>query len=77
VRQPKLLWQSKTVLLLVLPFVAAYVVLQTRWWALQMPSVAIWTLGLSILLGLVALKLRSATPGAARPGAVITASLMP
>ena len=76
VNQSKLIWQSKTVLLLVLPFVAAYVVLQTRWWAVQMPSVAIWTVGLSILLGLVALKLRSATLGAAATGAVITASLM-
>jgi uncharacterized protein (TIGR00297 family) len=50
--------------------------LQTRWWGAQMPSVAIWTVGISLLLGLVALKLRSATPGAAAAGAVITASLM-
>jgi uncharacterized protein (TIGR00297 family) len=74
--QAKLNWQSKTVLLLVLPFVAAYVMLQTRWWGAQMPSVAIWTVGISLLLGLVALKLRSATPGAAAAGAVITARLM-
>ena len=41
-----------------------------------MPTVAIWTLSLSILLGLVAWKLRSATAGAALAGAAITASLM-
>ncbi len=74
--RPKLQWQSKTILLLVFPFVGADVVLETRWWATQMPTVAIWTLGLSILLGLVAFKVRSATPGAALGGAAITASLM-
>ena len=72
----KLKWQSKTVLLLVFPFVGADVVLETRWWATQMPMVAVWTLCLSILLGLVALKVRSATAGAALAGAAITASLM-
>lgn len=41
-----------------------------------MPMVAIWTLSLSILLGLVAFKVRSATPGAALAGTAICASLM-
>lgn len=63
-------------LLLVFPFVGADVLLETRWWATQMPSVAIWTLSLSVLLGLVAYQLRSATLGAALAGAAITASLM-
>src|SRR5579862_6347683 len=76
VARSKLQWQSKTILLLVFPFVGADVVLQTRWWATQMPTVAIWTLSLSILLGLVAFKVRSATAGAALGGAAITASLM-
>ena len=58
------------------PFVGADVVLETHWWARQMPVVAIWTLSLSILLGLVAWKLRSATAGAALAGAAIAASLM-
>lgn len=58
------------------PFVAASVVLQAHWWALQSAPVALWTLGLSALLGIVAFKLRSATLGAAATGAVITASLM-
>ena len=76
VARPKLLWQSKTVLLLVFPFVGADVVLETRWWATQMPAAAIWTIALSILLGLVAFQVRSATAGAALAGAAITASLM-
>lgn len=63
-------------LLLVLPFVAAGLVLQAHWWALAATPVAIWTLGLSALLGVVAFKLRSATFGAAATGAAITASLM-
>jgi uncharacterized protein (TIGR00297 family) len=76
VARDKLLWQSKTVLMLVFPFVAADVVLETRWWLTQMPRVAIWALGLSALLGLIAYKLRSATPGAAAGGFAISASLM-
>jgi len=76
VARKKLLWQSKTVLLLVFPFVGADVVLETRWWLRQMPVVAIWSLGLSVLLGLVAYKLRSATPGAAVGGFAISSSLM-
>lgn len=74
--KPKLLWQSKAVLLLVLPAVGASVVLETHWWLQQMPAVAIWTLGLSAILGLVALQLRSATAGAALAGAAICATMM-
>ena len=72
----KLAWQSKLVLLLVLPFAGVNVVLQSQWWAVHSPSVALWTLGLSLLLGLVVLKFRAATPTAAATGFVITASLM-
>jgi uncharacterized protein (TIGR00297 family) len=72
----KLFWQSKLVLLLVLPFVGAGIVLQTRWWATQSAPVAVWTLGLSLLLGLVTWNLRAATPRAAVAGVAITASLM-
>jgi uncharacterized protein (TIGR00297 family) len=60
----------------VLPAVGASVVLETHWWASQAPPVAIWTVGLSTLLGLVALQARSATGGAAAAGAAITATLM-
>jgi uncharacterized protein (TIGR00297 family) len=41
-----------------------------------MPLVATWTLGLSVLLGLVAYKVHAATASAALAGAAITASLM-
>lgn len=74
--QAKLEWQSKTVLLLVLPYAAAGIVLQGHWWAVNAAPVAIWALGLSALLGLVVYWLRAATPGAAFAGTVITASLM-
>ena len=74
--QTKLVWQSKLVLLAVLPFAGADVVLETHWWATQAAPVAIWTVGLSLLLGLVTWKLRAATLGAAVAGSAITASLM-
>lgn len=74
--QTELAWQSKLVLLLVLPFVGADVVLEANFWAQHEPSVAVWTLGLSALLGLVTWKLRAATSAAALAGAAITANLM-
>jgi uncharacterized protein (TIGR00297 family) len=76
VAQRKIAWQSKTILLLVVPFAAAYTLLQAHWWANQAPAVAIWTLGLSLLLATIVLWLRAATPAAAFTGVVITASLM-
>jgi uncharacterized protein (TIGR00297 family) len=76
VDQSNLQWQSKAVLLLVLPAVAVDAVFEARWWSAQATSVAIWTLGLSALLGLFAWTARSATSGAAFTGAAITASLM-
>jgi uncharacterized protein (TIGR00297 family) len=72
----KLIWQSKLVLLAVLPFAAAGVMLQTHWWATRAASVAILTVGLSLLLGATVLKLRAATPAGAATGTVVTASLM-
>jgi uncharacterized protein (TIGR00297 family) len=69
-------WQSKAVLLLVVPFAGTGLVLQVHWWATQEAHVAIWTLGLSLLLALIVLKLRAATLGGAATGALITASLM-
>jgi len=76
VAQIKLIWQSKLVLLLVLPVAGASVVLQAHWWAVNFWPMAAWTLGLSLLLGLVVLELGAATPGGAFAGALITASLM-
>lgn len=72
----KLKWQSKTVLLAVLPFAAASIVLELSWWATNWPGVAIWIGGLCLLLGIVVLQLRGADGGGAFAGAVITATLM-
>jgi uncharacterized protein (TIGR00297 family) len=69
-------WQSRAVLLLVLPYVGLNLALQTRWWWIQAAPVAIWTLALGLLLGAVTLKLRAATVGASIAGFAITASLM-
>jgi uncharacterized protein (TIGR00297 family) len=76
VAENKLTWQSKLVLLAVLPFAGTEVVLDCDWWASHAAPVAIWTIGLSVLLGLVTWRLRAATPAAALIGALITASLM-
>ena len=72
----KLVWQSKLVLLLVLPFAGAGVVLQSHFFWENLQQVAIWTLGLSLVFGVVVLELRAATARAAFTGAVLTASLM-
>jgi uncharacterized protein (TIGR00297 family) len=62
--------------MIVLPAVAADLLLETHWWGIEATPVAIWTLGLSALLGVIAWKLRAATIPAAFTGAAITASLM-
>jgi uncharacterized protein (TIGR00297 family) len=76
VTQRELAWQTKLVLLAVIPMVAASAALKGQWWAQHQNAVAIWTVGLSVLLGLVTWELRAATPAAALTGATITASLM-
>lgn len=74
--RPKLIWQSKLVLLAVLPAAAASVILQAHdFWALA-PAVTVWALGISLLFALVVIKLRAGTPGAAFAGAAIAASAM-
>lgn len=74
--QNDLAWQSKLVLLLVLPFVGTDLVLESNFWLTEDRTVVIGALGLSALLGLVTWKLRAATPEAALAGAAITANLM-
>jgi uncharacterized protein (TIGR00297 family) len=69
-------WQSKLVLLLVLPWTALSVVNLARSEIAAHPPFAMQALGLSTALGLLAWFLRSATPAAALTGAVINASLM-
>jgi uncharacterized protein (TIGR00297 family) len=72
----KLAWQSKLILLLVLPAVGTGLFLDGYWWLEQQTPVAIWTFALSVLLGIVAWRMRAATRGAALTGAAITASFM-
>jgi uncharacterized protein (TIGR00297 family) len=80
--QSKPSWQSKLVLLAVLPFAGTDVLLSCFGWATVsvgvVPPVAIVAsiTGLSALLGLITWRLRAATPMAAASGALITASLM-
>lgn len=69
-------WQSKLVLLLVLPFAGAELVLQAHWWAMNGWPVAVWALGLSSIFGLAVLQLRAATPEGAFAGAAISACLI-
>jgi uncharacterized protein (TIGR00297 family) len=69
-------WQSKLILLLVVPWTAVGVVLQARGYLSIEPAAAWWSLGLSVLLGVMALVLRAGTPAAAATGALLTASMM-
>jgi uncharacterized protein (TIGR00297 family) len=74
--QEKLAWQSKLVLLAVLPFAGTGVLLSCFAWATVSVAVVASVAGLSALLGLITWRLRAATPMAAASGALITASLM-
>jgi uncharacterized protein (TIGR00297 family) len=71
-----LAWQSKAVLLIVVPWTVLSVVIQGYWWATHVPVVAWETLGISAVFALVVWWLKAATPAGAATGAVITASLM-
>jgi uncharacterized protein (TIGR00297 family) len=75
-KQEKLAWQSKLVLLAVLPFAGTNVLLSCFAWATESVAVLAWVAALSALLGLITWRLRAATPMAAASGALITASLM-
>jgi uncharacterized protein (TIGR00297 family) len=75
-KQEKLPWQSKLVLLAVLPFAGTGVLLSCFAWATESVAVVASVAGLSGLLGLITWRLRAATPMAAASGALITASLM-
>jgi uncharacterized protein (TIGR00297 family) len=74
--ETRLAWQSKAVLLIVVPWTVASVILQANWWAIQVPPVAWTTLGISGLFGLIVWRVKAATPAGAATGAAITASLM-
>lgn len=72
----KLEWQSKLVLLAVVPAAATDAALHGQWWAALSWQTAVWALGLSALLGLITWKLRAATAAASATGTIITASLI-
>lgn len=74
--QTSLAWQSKLILLLVVPMVTVDVALRSLWWAGQELPVAVWALGLSLVLALATWNLRAATPAASATGAVITSNLI-
>jgi uncharacterized protein (TIGR00297 family) len=69
-------WQSKAVLLVVLPATAAEAVLQAGRWASQDVRATAWILGLSAALGVLAWVARAGTAAAAAAGGAITASMM-
>jgi len=71
-----LAWQSKAVLLIVVPWTVLSVVIQGYWWATHMPVVAWESLGISAVFGLAVWRMKAATAAGAATGAVITASLM-
>jgi uncharacterized protein (TIGR00297 family) len=71
-----LAWQSKAVLLIVLPWTVASVLLQAHWWATHEVSVAWQALGISAVFGLIVWRMRAATPGGAATGMAITANLI-
>lgn len=72
----KLAWQSKAVLLLVLPWTAVQVALRAQDWLARDVRATAWILGLSAALGGLAWLARAGTPAAAATGWTITASLM-
>ena len=58
-------WQSKLVLLMVLPIAGADLLIEVHGWVEFFWPVALWTLGLSLIFALVVLQLRA---GHARGG---------
>lgn len=74
--QPSLKWQSKTILLLVLPWTAVNIAFAVNWWGPRQPIV-LWTgLVVSGIFGFLVWLLRAGTAGASATGALITASLI-
>lgn len=59
-----------------MPAVAADVVFAAHWWLTVQTAVALWSIGMSALLGLAAWASRSATPLAASTGALLTAGMI-
>lgn len=72
----KLHWQSRLVLLLVLPAAGADVVMETGLWAGSDPRVALWCLGICAFFAAVVLLMKAGTPTAAAAGFAVGSSLI-
>ena len=73
---PKLEWQSKAILLIVVPWTATNAILQSLWWARHQPVVAWSAIAISVVFGFIVWLLRAGTPAAAATGTAITATLI-
>jgi uncharacterized protein (TIGR00297 family) len=74
-RSRSISWQSKAVLLLILPVLAAHMVLDSGHEA-ALGAVTFWTaIGISVTFGVVVFLLRAATAGGAATGALVAATL--
>lgn len=76
VENPALAWQSKAILLIVVPWTSLDVLFKSLFWAKNAPVVVWTTLGISAAFGLIVWRMKAGTPAAAATGAAITASLM-
>lgn len=72
----KIDWQSRVVLLLVLPAAGADVVIQSGFWAEHDPHTALWGLGICAFFAVLVLLIRAGTPRAAATGFAVGASLI-
>jgi uncharacterized protein (TIGR00297 family) len=76
VPQQPLAWQSKLILIVVVPWTAVSLLFQVQRFFAHGPQLVLWSLGLSALLGALGLISRAGTPPAAATGALLTASMM-
>jgi uncharacterized protein (TIGR00297 family) len=75
-KDDRLMWQSKAVVLLVVPWTATSVLLQTQWWMGHELTVVWQALGIGAIFGLIVWRMRAATAGGALTGAAITSNLI-
>lgn len=72
----KLHWQSRLVLLLVLPAAGADLVLEAGFWAARDLRIALWSFGICAFFAAVVLLMKAGTPTAAAAGFAIASSLI-
>lgn len=68
-------WQSKAILLLILPALGAHLVLEWGRWMERSPVTAYTAVGIGIAFGFLVFRLRAATAGGAATGALVSATL--